>query len=99
MSRLNDPDFHPEDIAKELNERLKLKSLNINKWHIDSLSTMTRNGHTITVAAWLNKASAVGETIYWLDDVEVLRETHFTGYSAQFIAADIIAAKVAEVQP
>lgn len=94
MSRFDG--FDPTDIATEMRERLKIKSLEITQWHIVTHSSMERNNHVVDVSAFLVKRNEGGETIYWLDGVEVRRDSYFTGYGAQFVAAEIIAAKVAE---
>lgn len=89
MSRFNG--FDPTDIATEMRERLKLEKLQITQWHMINHSRMERSGHVVEVSAYLRKRDESGETIYWLDGVEVRRDPYFTGYGAQFIAADLIA--------
>lgn len=100
MSRLSDPDFEPDDIAKEMRERLRLEHFQQNKWHLNCRHIMRRNGHIVSVATWKNIPRDIGETIYWLDGTEVRRDAHYSSpITAEAIAANIIAAMVAEVQP
>lgn len=60
---------------------------------------MRRHGHVVTVGAWKDLRTEEAETIMWLDGVEVLRVSewmHHGAWSAEKVAAEIIAAKVAE---
>jgi hypothetical protein len=84
-------DFDATDIATEMRERLRLKNLQITQWHIINHSRMERSGHVVEVSAYLRKRDDSGETIYWLDGAEARRDPYFTGFSAQYVAADLIA--------